>query len=350
VRPLGRSPTSGTSMTFVFDAQDIPEADRAEVVLHTIAEGFFPVEIDFAQDRGPVEANFVVSDWGSLRVCSSVSTAVTVRRTAALTRDDSTPSVFVSMQMSGSSVMVQRDRQVVVRPGDLVVYDSTTPWLMADREGIRQHKFRIPAEQLALSYDIINSVCAVALSPGDPIADLAARYFHRLATQQTAFDSAGGESISRPSIELLRAVIATHLSAAELASDAMESTLFTRIMTYARAHLDDLNLSAEQIAIEHHISVRLLYKVLAAEHISLTDWLRARRLEQCRRALATSSLNEPIAAIARRWGFTNASSFSRMFREEFGLSPRQWREMNSHNGSGAPTVGLGGDVVSVAAL
>jgi AraC-like DNA-binding protein len=334
VRAAANVSMGATTVTVVFDAQQIPEAQRAEVVHETVAQGFSPVKIQFAPDRGPVQATFTLTDWGEVSVCSSVSTAVSLHRTPAQARDDAHPSLFLAMQMAGTSLLVQRGRQVTVRPGELIVYDSTTPWVMSDKDGMRQHKFRLPLHRLALSHDVIARVCAVTLCPGDPIADLAAHYFRRLATHQTSFDSAGGEAISRPSIELLRAVIATHVDAAQLAKDTLDSTLGTRIMTYVRAHVHDLDLSAEQIAAEHHISLRLLYKTMAAEGISLTDWLRARRLEECRRTLSASALNEPIAVIARRWGFTNASSFSRMFRTEFGVTPRQWRDMNSLNDFG----------------
>jgi AraC-like DNA-binding protein len=38
-------------------------------------------------------------------------------------------------------------------------------------------------------------------------------------------------------------------------------------------------------------------------------------------------LHDPISAIARRWGFTDASSFARMFRTTYGVSPSEWREL-----------------------
>jgi transcriptional regulator GlxA family with amidase domain len=38
----------------------------------------------------------------------------------------------------------------------------------------------------------------------------------------------------------------------------------------------------------------------------------------------------PIAAVARRWGFSDASSSVRMFRTSYGLAPREWREQNRH--------------------
>jgi hypothetical protein len=39
-------------VTVVFDARQIPKADRAEAVRAAVAEHLVPVEIDFAADRG----------------------------------------------------------------------------------------------------------------------------------------------------------------------------------------------------------------------------------------------------------------------------------------------------------
>jgi AraC-like DNA-binding protein len=263
-----------------------------------------------------------------LTVWTSISNAVKVHRTAALTHDDFTPSIFMGLQMTGSCVVVQHGREAILRRGDLVIYDSTSPWVISDVDGIRQHKFRIPLDRLALPADVIRRVCAVSLSPGHPIADLAATYFHRLALRPGLFDRPGGDVVSQPSIELLRAVITTHLDAVELGKESLHATLVVRIMEYVRSHLREPDLSAGRIAAEHHISVRQLYRILAAEGISLGDWIRARRLEDCRKDLASAGYGDPIFAVARRWGFTDASSFTRMFRATFGMSPREWREIN----------------------
>jgi hypothetical protein len=188
------------------DTGQIPKADRAEAVRAAVAEHLVPVEIDFAADRGPAAARIAITDLAELTVWTSISNAVKVHRTAALTHDDFTPSIFMGLQMTGSCVVVQRGREAILRRGDLVIYDSTSPWVIADVDGIRQHKFRIPLDRLALPADVIQRVCAVSLSPGHPIADLAATYFHRLALRPGLFDRPGGDVVSQPSIELLRAV------------------------------------------------------------------------------------------------------------------------------------------------
>ena len=59
------------------------------------------------------------------------------------------------------------------------------------------------------------------------------------------------------------------------------------------------------------------------------EWIRAQRLEGCRRDLARSGRTAPtIAFIAHRWGFGDATHFSRTFREAYGMSPREWRALN----------------------
>jgi AraC-like DNA-binding protein len=310
------------------DTGQIPKADRAEAVRAAVAEHLVPVEIDFAADRGPAAAPLSITVLADLTVWTSTSNAVKVHRTAAQTHDDFTPSIFMGLQMTGSCVVVQHGREAILRRGDLVIYDSTSPFVISDVDGIRQHKFRIPLDRLALPADVIRRVCAVSLSPGHPITDLAATYLHRLALRPGMFDRPGGDLVSQPSIELLRAVITTHLDDVELGKESLHATLVVRIMEYVRTHLREPDLSAGRIAAAHHISVRQLYRILATEGISLGDWIRARRLEECRKDIASTGAGDPVFVVAHRWGFTDPSSFARMFRTTFGISPREWREIN----------------------
>jgi AraC-like DNA-binding protein len=316
--------------TVRFDAQGIPVADREEAVRVTVAQTLAPLEIDFLAERGPAITRIAITDLTDLTVWSVNSTAVKVHY-RALPRDDVKPSLFLGLQMAGSCVVVQRDREITLRPGDLAVWDSTNPFIIADADGLSQHKFRIPLDRLALPVDVIRQISTVRLCPDHPISDMAVAYFHRLATRPGAFDRPGGEVVSQPGIDLLRAVITTHLDAVELGKDALQAALFVRIMEYVQLHLQEPDLGAARIAADHHISVRQLYRILAGEGVSLGDWIRTRRLEGARRDLALAFLHDPISAVARRWGFTDPSSFARMFRTTFGVSPSEWRQLTRHS-------------------
>ncbi|MFD8378318.1 helix-turn-helix domain-containing protein [Streptomyces sp. NPDC059679] len=55
--------------------------------------------------------------------------------------------------------------------------------------------------------------------------------------------------------------------------------------------------------------------------------MRHRRLERCRLDLANHRLNtSPIQAIAKRWGFTNPTHFSRPFRATHGIPLQDHRD------------------------
>ncbi len=191
----------------------------------------------------------------------------------------------------------------MLRPGDLAFSDSTTPYTLLDGEGIRQHFFSIPMSALALPYDAIRQLAAVTLSPGHPVADLAATYFRRLGARPDIFTQPGAAAVGRPSIELVRALITTHLDASDFARESLESTLLLRILEYARGHLAEPELNAIQIAFAHHISVRHLYNVLAHGGISLGGWIRTQRLERCREELSLPLVRSGnISSIARRHG------------------------------------------------
>jgi AraC-like DNA-binding protein len=315
-------------MTLILDTRQIPEADRADAVRETIASTVVKVNIDFAEESGP-SVQGAITDIGQLRVCSVRSNALKVERTPRLARDDLPPSIFLGVQLAGSSLVVQGDREAVLRPGDLAFSDSTTPYTLLDGEGIRQHFFSIPMAALALPYDAIRQLAAVTLSPGHPVADLAATYFRRLGDRPDISTQPGVAAVGRPSIELVRALITTHLDAAELARESLESTLLLRILEYARAHLADPELNASRIAIAHHISVRHLYNVLAHGGVSLGDWIRTQRLERCRDELSLPlARSGNIGLLARRNGFTDPSSFGRLFRSSYGMSPSDWRAIN----------------------
>lgn len=178
---------------------------------------------------------------------------------------------------------------------------------------------------------MIRRACAATLSPGHPVASLTYDYLRRLADDPALVTAPNTDLIGHPSIELVRAVIATHLRADEVAAAPLAATLQMRILEYARANLHDPNLCGEQIAAAHYISVRYLYKVLADSGISLADWIRACRLEAVRQALTHATPTTTIAAVARQYGFSDMSSFSRTFRAEFGLTPGEWRNRNTRD-------------------
>ncbi|MFD3555605.1 helix-turn-helix domain-containing protein [Streptomyces goshikiensis] len=307
--------------------------ERAEAIRETIWSTVVRVEITHQPDPRLIRTVGTISAVGPLKVCSVRANATTIRRTPSLARDDMEPSVFVGLQLTGSSMVVQDGREALLEPGDMALYDTTRPYTLLNKDGIHQHFFRVPHAELAVPLATLDRATAVRLPRRDPLADLTATCLRRIARHQarsTASSAHGMVGAGRPAIELLRALITARLGDHLSASGPLHDTLHVRILDYVRAHLGDHDLTPARIAAQHHVSRRCLYNTLSCKGICLGDWIRTQRLERCRDELAApAALHRPISAIAWRWGFPNAAHFSRTFKHAYGLTPSDWRALHA---------------------
>ncbi|NYV72791.1 helix-turn-helix domain-containing protein [Streptomyces sp. UH6] len=320
-------------MSPALDTTSIRPQDREEVIRDAVWGSVVVVDIDHRPPAGEIRARMDVRSVGPLRMCSARSTAVRLRRTERLVRKDEEPSLFLSLQVTGTSIGVQNGRECVVGPGEFAVLRSDAPYTLLFDQGIDHHFLRLPLAALALPDRLLRDTTTVTFGAGNPLARLAYTFFSQLAVSAELHDDDADEAVVAPSVELLRAVLVSQRGDAGPAKGPLESTLGLRITQYIREHLADPDLSAARIAAAHGISVRHLYAVLSRSGISLGDWIRARRLEACRRELAgPAGRSRTVAAIGRSWGFMNATHFSRVFKDAYGVPPRGWRDRHHARG------------------
>ncbi|GGP17138.1 helix-turn-helix domain-containing protein [Nonomuraea glycinis] len=316
-------------MSPVLDTAFIPPQDREEVVRNAVWESMVAVDIDHGPPAEDIAVRIGLGAVGPLKVCSARATAVTIRRTERLAREDDEPAVTLGVQMTGSSMVVQNGRECLLGPGDCAVFESIAPYTLLFDEQVDHRFIRFPRAALALPDRLLRDITAVPLGSDNPIARLAFTYFSQLTATDELHQGVHADAAVQPSVELLRAVLTSQHDNSGLARAPLEATLSLRVTQYIREHLADRDLSAARIAAAHDISVRHLYAVLSRSGISLGDWIRTRRLAECRRELAGQNGRlRTIAAIGRSWGFADATHFSKMFKQTYGISPRAWREQN----------------------
>jgi len=116
---------------------------------------------------------------------------------------------------------------------------------------------------------------------------------------------------------------------------SLQRSLLVRVKDYIDRRLADPTLGPAEIAAAVNISTRYLHKLFAAEHRSVSQYIRGLRLERCRRDLLDPRLaSQSIATIAFGWGFGDLSSFNRAFRATFGATPREVRGQRSEHARG----------------
>ncbi|MDO8290486.1 MAG: acetamidase/formamidase family protein [Parvibaculum sp.] len=106
----------------------------------------------------------------------------------------------------------------------------------------------------------------------------------------------------------------------------VRAALLHRVCQTVEAQLGDPDLSLTQIAESHGISPRYVQKLFENVGQSFTRYIRYRRLERCRYDLESPIHNQlSISDICFRWGFNDAAHFSRAFRDQYNISPREYR-------------------------
>ena len=75
------------------------------------------------------------------------------------------------------------------------------------------------------------------------------------------------------------------------------------------------------------MSLRSLHRAFAADPAgSVSKHLWVRRLDRCAADLRDpTQVHRQVTDICFSWGFNSTSHFSRLFKEQFGVSPRDYR-------------------------
>jgi AraC-like DNA-binding protein len=108
------------------------------------------------------------------------------------------------------------------------------------------------------------------------------------------------------------------------AQGVIDAVIMSRAYRLVAAQLADRNLTPEKICRELGISRSRLYRIFEPVG-GVANYIRRQRLLKTRDALGDSTDGSPISSIAEKWGFMDPSTYSRTFRKEFGISPKDAR-------------------------
>ncbi len=100
------------------------------------------------------------------------------------------------------------------------------------------------------------------------------------------------------------------------------------ILDYVDRNLADPDLGVGGIARAFGFSSRTVHKLFEGEAQTVARLIWDRRLERCREDMADPAMSaRSITEIAHLWGFSDSQHFSRAFKQRFGLTPRDYRNL-----------------------
>lgn len=263
-----------------------------------------------------------VRELGAVRVSAVDCPAAEIRGTAGPCEARAARYHLV-LVLGGEVVLEQAGRMVRVgraRAGGLVLLDTDQQFRMC-LTGVRNAV--VGTHLRAAERDGLGRLVARELPGREQLAVLAAEFLAGLARDTTPCGPIGELRLGAAVTELVRALLDQRPVDEE---GPATPVLLRRIQLYILDHLDDGRLTPDQIAEAHHISTRYLHRLFQGQELTVAAWIKAQRLERCRRDLADPGLCPlPVHIIGARWGFDRPADFSRAFRAAYGITPTGFR-------------------------
>jgi AraC-like DNA-binding protein len=286
------------------------------------------VGLDCKSDLGSAFRGSVTQAPLGKAICSDVSSdrQHVFRTPSRIARSDQ-DYVLIALGNRGDGGVVQDGRETVIHPGEFALYDTTRPYELKFNDTFTQTIFKVPREMLQRRLGGTEALTAIAFGADVPLERLTYDFIFKLCQSADQLAPNNAAALSEQAVDLLALALSERLGQTSLPSSTHRSALLYRLKAHIRARLSDPDVSLSETAAALGISPRYVNDLLADEDTSFQRYVLAERLAQCRRDLASPVLaHRHISEIAFAWGFNDLSHFGRVFREHFGMSPRDFRQ------------------------
>lgn len=279
-------------------------------------------------DAAPVSGRVSTHCVGPLSVATVASVGQTLSRTAKLIERHGEDWLQVALMREGEACLEQDGRAAEVRPGSFVLCDTSRPFTWTMPADWRMSMFTWSKEDLLIDFGL--PAMTARTVDGGASGMVARAALDQLADLPDSVGGGEGDELAAQVCELILTAVAHRTP---MAGPVAPTITLRQVLEFIELRLTDPELSPTSIASGCHISVRTLHRLFAGQSRSVSRWIRFRRLERARVELAAHP-ERPIAVVAAQSNFSSAPAFGRAFRNEYGMSPHEFR-MTCRGGSPA---------------
>lgn len=255
-----------------------------------------------------------------------------LERTPGLIGDVDPTYMNFGLILSGQGVVKQGGRAATLGAGDMFMNDPDVPYSMGFEDSFQMLYFLFPRKMVGLSARNLDKVSARTFPSSDALSGFVRPFLTQFDRHFGALDDRAGSRLLLTALDMI-GVVAQQMLEQDEAGNPLgvhRQTLIQRAKDYIEENLSNPLLTPTMVAEELFITPRHLHGIFHPEGTTVASWIRERRLEGCRRDLSDPLQGHlPLSAVGERWGFDEASHFSRVFRSAFGMSPSRYREQHT---------------------
>ncbi len=234
----------------------------------------------------------------------------------------------ITLLLSGSAAGLAETTEVDAEWGDIFFIDLSRPVALqlSVRSGTTTAvTLWIPRTRMLSSISDEHALHGFGVKGTTPAGALIGASLRSLAEQADRMSVQEVDAIANGVIELTASAITPILANATTSGAPTPLASFVTVRRFIDRNLKSRDLSPQTIARDFGLSRASLYRLFEPVG-GIAGYIRKQRLKQAFQEITAADLsNQRIGQIAYRFGFKNVSAFSRLFRDTYGVSPREAR-------------------------
>jgi AraC family transcriptional regulator, positive regulator of tynA and feaB len=306
-------------MPRTWSTADVHPRDRLACWVDGLCDAIVHVDCEPRRDQpffGEMRADMA----GEIRAATYSSVAQIVTRSPRKIAHRPADIFTLGVQLVGRVFGSQDGRDIVLRPGDLVLYDMTRPFQLTFSGSFVRTTLIFPRPALLRRVGAAERFIGRSIDGTLGVGSMLSPLVRKLPSRLDTIPHSARERVADNLLDL----IATALLSSEGAPLSTGMTL-VRAKLWIETHLGEV-LSAERIAGGCGLSARHLNRLFEREGTSLMRYVWDRRLTRCYRDVTDPAMRgRSVGEIAFAAGFNDLSHFSRAYRARYGCAPRDAR-------------------------
>jgi AraC-like DNA-binding protein len=308
-----------------YDTFCTPRADRAEHWESINHQCFGKLEVD-EMDTSAIEAQLDIYNLDALKMYKIDTPSHRVRRIQRAHSDSLDDSYKLMLQIKGHAFLQIAHRSFELGPGDWSLYDPRADYSVHNVAPASLLVVTIPRSRLSgLSVPELHT-CEVPAHESAGLYAMLGSVLNSISEQLPTLPDDSGNTISESILGLLTYTLARHQPDSK--ERMLPHAVFkARVKQYIQEHLTDADLSIDRVATVMRCSKRYVHLVFEDENLSVDRYIWKSRLELARcRLVSTQQASHTIAQILDAAGFKSNAHFCKLFKNEYGCSPSDYRK------------------------
>jgi AraC-like DNA-binding protein len=310
----------------IYSTANVPGGTRANYWNEVYSSKFAHVTFNPLNREG-FAAELKVGSVGGLSIARFNSDPTDIERTRSHIAHSRRRLFAFVLQVRGCGMFTHYGHETLLEEGDFTLCDNAVPHRLCFAGPAEFIFLRTSPEELKGYFPFPERVCGMRLPSQEGFTGAAAVMAQSLWDQvERGLPAKFNAMVVRNVMD----VLATSYAVLFDSWIADTSAVVARRMEAKRfieAHLKEPGLSPSAIASALRLSPRYLRMLFSGDHETVSVYILRRRLEECARQISSSLWRgRTLTDIAFTCGFNSAAHFTRVFRDHYGMTPRQYRD------------------------